>query len=617
MSPAALSAVTDRPANAADEFPEAPVDIAAALWAEAVEAMTLFAVDPGIGLRLRSRAGFARDNLMRQLTALLPAGEPVRRMPAGCTTDAVTGGIDLAATLAAGRPVSRAGLLASAHRGVLVAAMAERMAPQACGLVVQCLDSGFVRIERDGFSAEVPACFGLLALDEGIGPDEAPSSALCDRMALSIELDGADPRRGEALSSDRISIAASRERLRGTETADEAAALLCEAAWAFGVASLRAPMLALRVARAAAALAGRPIVDERDIEAAIRLVLVPRATRLPPPSEPDDDQEADAPQGDAPQDEPPPSNNDTDENAQGGEPPSDLVVDAAKARLPEGLLARLASQARLDLVRRPSGRSGAAMRAPRHGRVVGTKAGDPRRGRLDLVATLTAAAPWQVLRKRERPASTGAQPTSVQVREDDFRVRRYRTKRETATIFAVDASGSAALARLAEAKGAVELILSDCYVRRDRVALVAFRGTKAEILLPETKSLTRAKRALAAFPAGGGTPLAGGITAALSLARTSAREGRTPLIALLTDGRANIGVDGVAGRAAAAADAHAAARAVRAAGIASLLIDTAQRPGSAARDVADSMGATYLALPRADSHALSTAVSAMARDGRP
>ena len=612
MSPAALSAVTAFPADSADELPATPVDLAAALWAEAVEAITLFAVDPRIGLRLRSRAGFARDSLMSRLTELLPADEPVRRMPASCASDALTGGIDLAATLAAGRPVSRSGLLAAAHRGVLVAAMAERMVPQACGLLVQCLDTGNVRIERDGLSAEIPARIGLLAFDEGIGPDEAPAGALCDRLALSIELDGADPRRGYTPAIDRIAIAAARERLGRVETGDDAVATLCHAAWAFGVASLRAPTLALRVARAAAALAGRPAVGEDDIEAAIRHVLLPRATRLPAASKPDDQQDAEAPDDDPPRDEPPASGADTDEDAVGGEPPSDLVVDAAEARLPEGLLARLASQARLDMVRSPAGRSGAAMRAPRHGRVVGTKAGDPRRERLDLVATLVAAAPWQILRRRERPAATG-----VQVREYDFRVRRYRTKRETATIFAVDASGSAALARLAEAKGAVELILSECYVRRDRVALVAFRGTKAEILLPETKSLTRAKRALAAFPAGGGTPLAGGITAALSLARTSAREGRTPLIALLTDGRANIGVDGVAGRAAAASDAHAAARAVRAAGIASLLIDTAQRPGIAARDVAASMGATYLALPRADSRALSAAVSAVARDGRP
>ncbi|NDV85271.1 hypothetical protein GTW51_00995 [Aurantimonas aggregata] len=92
---------------------------------------------------------------MSRLHELLPVAEPVRRMPACCATDALTGGIDLAATLAAGRPVSRAGLLATADQGVLVAAMAERMAPQACGLLVQCLDTGVVRIERDGLSAEI------------------------------------------------------------------------------------------------------------------------------------------------------------------------------------------------------------------------------------------------------------------------------------------------------------------------------------------------------------------------------------------------------------------------------------------------------------------------------
>ncbi|UIJ73272.1 magnesium chelatase subunit D [Aurantimonas sp. HBX-1] len=617
MSLPTLSAVIDRREGAADPLAEASVDRAAALWAEALEAVTLFAVDPAVGLWLRARPGFARDSLIARLAALLPADEPFRRMPAGCAPDALAGGVDLAATLAAGRPIARAGLLAATHRGVLVAAMAERMTPQARGLLVQCLDTGAVRIEREGFSAEISARIGLLALDEGIGPDEAPANALCDRLALCVELDGADPRHGAAPTVDRAAIAAARERLPRIEACDETVALLCQAAAAFGVASLRASVLALRVARAAAALAGLPCVGKEEIAAAIRHVLLPRATRLPAAAEPDDAQETDAPPDEPPPDVPPPdvpppSGDETDGKAQGGAPPADLVVDAAEARLPEGLLARLAGQARPERVRSPAGRSGAAMRTPRHGRVVGTRPGDPRRERLDLVATLVAAAPWQALRRRERPGATG-----VLVREDDFRVRRYRTNRETATIFAVDASGSAALARLAETKGAVEIILSECYVRRDRVALVAFRGTRAEVLLPETRSLTRAKRALAAFPAGGGTPLAGGIAAALALARTSAREGRTPLIALLTDGRANIGAGGVAGRAAAVDDAHAAARAVRAAGIASLLIDTAQRPGSAARAVADAMGATYLALPRADSRALSAAVSAVARDGPP
>ena len=131
---------------------------------------------------------------------------------------------------------------------------------------------------------------------------------------------------------------------------------------------------------------------------------------------------------------------------------------------------------------------------------MGALAGVPGGGRrLSVIDTLRAAAPWQKLR--------GASGRVV-IRRDDLRVRRYQTRAEVLTIFAVDASGSAAVARLAEAKGAVELLLAEAYVKRAYVALVAFRGTTAELLLPPTRSLVRAKRGLAGLPGGGGTPLA-------------------------------------------------------------------------------------------------------------
>ncbi len=140
------------------------------------------------------------------------------------------------------------------------------------------------------------------------------------------------------------------------------------------------------------------------------------------------------------------------------------------------------------------------------------------------------------------------------MRREDFRVSRFKQRSETTTVFVVDASGSSALHRLAEAKGAVELLLADCYVRRDSVALIAFRGRRAELLLPPTRSLVRAKRSLAGLPGGGGTPLAAGIDAALALADAMRRRGATPVVVPLTDGRANIARDG-AGRARAGADA--------------------------------------------------------------
>ena len=170
--------------------------------------------------------------------------------------------------------------------------------------------------------------------------------------------------------------------------------------------------------------------------------------------------------------------------------------------------------------------------------------------------TLRAAAPWQRVRSR---SST----PRVEVRPDDFRVTRYRRRTETLTVFAVDASGSAALQRLAEAKGAVEMVLGECYVRRDHVALIAFRGVQADLLLPPTRSLVRAKRSLAGLPGGGTTPLAAGIDAALAMAEDARRRGQSPILIVMTDGRANITRDGEPDRKRAGTEALAAARAVR------------------------------------------------------
>ena len=109
------------------------------------------------------------------------------------------------------------------------------------------------------------------------------------------------------------------------------------------------------------------------------------------------------------------------------------------------------------------------------------------------------------------------------ITRDDIRVRRFEEHSDRLLILSVDASGSAAAARLAEAKGACELLLAEAYVRRDHVALIAFRGTAAELLLPPTRSLVQAKRRLAALPGGGSTPLAAGLRAALDVAESAAR----------------------------------------------------------------------------------------------
>ena len=200
--------------------------------------------------------------------------------------------------------------------------------------------------------------------------------------------------------------------------------------------------------------------------------------------------------------------------------------------------------------------------------------------------------------------------------QDGIRLKRYREPSDRVLIFAVDASGSAAFARLAEAKGAVELLLAECYVRRDRVAVLAFRGSGAELLLPPTRSLARAKRSLGALPGGGGTPLASGIAAAADLASQLTRGGDSATVVLLTDGRANIARDGSPGRAQAQQDALAAAQRFRAEGLSALLIDTSPQPSDPARALADAMDAAYLPLPHAGAEGLARAVQLAAGPAR-
>jgi magnesium chelatase subunit D len=372
-----------------------------------------------------------------------------------------------------------------------------------------------------------------------------------------------------------------------------------------GVASLRASLLALRAARAAAALQGRSEVGEDDARLAARLVLAPRATVAPPAPEPPADQ---APQD--PQDPPPPPPQDGDAGAPGSDDAAqaleDRLIQAAQAALPAGLLAALLS----GEAARSAGRVGALSGSPRSGRPVGSRAGSPRGGaRLNLIDTLRAAAPWQRLRAAAAPP--GRQ--QVQVRGSDLRIARLQQRAATATLFVIDASGSSALHRLAEAKGAVNLLLAECYVRRDEVGVIAFRGRAAEVLLPPTRSLVRARRSLAGLPGGGGTPLAAGLEAALRMAAQVRRSGAAPVLVLLTDGRANVALDGSPGRARAEADALTMARHIRAARLSSLWVDTAPLPSAAAQQLAAQMGAPYRALPHAGAAQLSAAVRALPR----
>ncbi|MDC7784628.1 magnesium chelatase subunit D [Rhodoplanes sp. TEM] len=581
-------------------------------WADAVLAAALFAVDPGgtVGVALRSLPGLARERWLATLRQLLPPDAPVRRLPHGVGDSRLLGGLDLAATLRAGRPIAERGILAETDGGVLVAAMAERMSAGTAARLGAVLDNGGVTVERDGIAIDTPTRFGIVALDEGMTEDERPPAALADRLAFRLDFEGvsAEPPADDA--PDAADIAAARARLNGIVAPPDVVEALCGTALSLGVWSLRAPLQALAVARAHAALAGRDEIAKEDAAVAARLVLAPRATRLPlpPPEEtpPEDEQQ--------PDDQPPPEGRNEEQENVEDRPLEDMILEAAKAAIPAGLLEQLRLQGRIKPKIPSSGRAGHLQKTKLRGRPAGVRRGEPRAGgaRLNIIETLRAAAPWQPLRRRERALAGDAERTArIEVRKDDFRITRFKQKTETATIFVVDASGSAALHRLAEAKGAVELLLAECYVRRDQVAMVAFRGKAAELLLPPTRSLVRAKRSLAGLPGGGGTPLACGLDLAVALADQIRRKGQTPFVILLTDGSANIARDGSPGRPKAEEDALASARLLRAAGLTALLVDTAPHPRPLARKIAAEMDAMYLPLPYADAAAISGAVKAV------
>ena len=591
----------------------------------------MFAVDPcGLGgVALRASAGPARDEWLALLKKLLPAGTPQRRVPININDAALLGGLDLGATLSAGRPVAQQGVLAHANDGVVVLAMAERVSLGTAARLAAVLDTQEVAIERDGLALKLPARLGLVALDESMNDDEQVPAALLDRLAFLVQLKPANPG-DDACEWTDVDIAQARVLLPTVKASDNMVQALCAAALALGVYSLRAPLFALRAARCAAALDGVLEVTEIHTALAARLVLAPRATQMPQVQAESEEQpraDSDEPQGAQQekkqahnQDQPDPPPNDKQDISQ-SEALADNVLEAAHAAIPAGLLAALQVGQATKARAQAAGRSGAVQKSQTRGRPMGARRGEPRAGaRLNVIETLRAAAPWQTLRqlqyKRQNPQLESASYKRIHVRREDFHVTRFKQVGQTTTLFVVDASGSSALHRLAEAKGAVELLLADCYVRRDRVAVLAFRGKSVELLLPPTRSLARAKRALAGLPGGGGTPLASAIDAARELADQISRRGETPIVVLLTDGRGNMARDGTPGRAKASEDALAAARQMRLTGITALLLDTSSQPQAAAQALAHDMGATYIPLPYAGAQAVSRVVQLASASAR-
>ncbi len=599
------------------------------------------------GLWLRSWHGPRRDAFL-QLVDHYARVLSVRthRIAPHTDPEQLLAGIELSETLRAGRMVRRAGLIENLQGGLLVLAMAERAPLGLLAPMIQALDAQRV-------------C--LLAMDESL-PDEASLPALLlDRLGLGLDLRdeqalwpaNSDLRETEfaQVIAERLSAAA--QAWRQIVIPPEATKALVEAAAQLGILSARPSLYALRLVKVLAAVAGRTAVEADDLAIAVRLVLLPQARQLPASAAPEDDEmqsaEEDTRENDdaqaVPQNEdeanrppPPPPESEQDSVTNPPEPEdessaipdgaAERLVAAALAALPKHLLAQLAASSAASRSKAvgATGAGAQAMKGRGRGRSIGAlPRRKPRSGeRLHLLASIRAAAPFQKLRRvseentdlgnTSRQAAAGL-PHRIHLRPNDLHVHREKKRRGNTTVFVVDASGSMALQRLSEAKGAIEILLADCYVRRDRVAMIAFRGKGAEVLLDPTRSLVAAKRSLTALPGGGGSPVAAGLSLAAQMVEQLKRMGDSTVVVVLTDGRANLTRDGQPGRQQAALEAQQMARLLAVSADKRLLIDTSMRPEPAAQALAAAMRGMYMPMPFAQAREMGQAIIAAQSKG--
>ena len=594
-------------------------------WDDALWAAAALSVDPS-GLRgvwLRAPHGPVRDEWLAQLTRLHPA---LRRVPGHADSERLLGGLDLGATLHAGRAIYQPGVLTQPLPTLLLLPMAERLPDDTAAILGQVLDQGHVSAGRHHIAQDT--FIGLVALDESLEDEPPMAGGLQERLGLWLDLRHMGRAGGEDDDTrllletlPSMDLPALRAHALQLDIQDTVLKAVCQTAETLGVHSLRASLATVRLAKVLAALRGSDEVQEEDLGRAARLVLTPRATRAPAPPDQQAAPPEPEPQNDTPPDQPPPQEPQEQSPAEPPpEPPAfdpqemaELMLEAALASLPADVLAQLADHKTAAPAGRGQGRSGNRKPSFLRGTPMPPRPGNPRQGaRLHVLATLNAAVPRQKLRRL--PSHSRAK---LAIRTEDFHVHRYAEHSPTCLIFAIDASGSAALHRLAEAKGAVELLLTQSYARRDQVCVIGFRGTQAEVLLPPTKSLVRAKRSLSGLPGGGGTPLARAIEQSLQVALAEKRLGHSPSLVMLSDGRPNVTLQGQGGRAQALEDALTLARVWHGHQLPAIWLDTSARPEPQAQQLAQAMGAHYVPLPLANSKRMAQAVQAVQSGNAP
>ncbi len=535
-------------------------------------ALVLCAVRPEIGgVLIRGEKGTAKSTAVRALAQVLAAvdeGARLVELPIGATEDRVVGSLDLQRVLRDGEHAFSPGLLARAHGGVLYVDEVNLLHDHLVDVLLDAAAMGRVHVERDGVSHSHEARFMLVGT---MNPEEGElRPQLLDRFGLTVDVYASRDvdtrveviRRRMDFEADPDGFAAryaaedvdlsrrivlARAMVAAVVLPDHELRRIAALCAAFDVDGMRADLVVARTAVAHAAWRGADRVEEQDIRVAAELAIPHRRRRDPfddPGLDPDRLDEAMSQAGET-ADEPEP---DPNPDPPGG---GDGVPEASDAEAANGSTPQRNSPSSRP---RPNGAPAATFRAKalevpgvgegapgrrsrarnRTGTPVSTTE-DPQAGHgVHVFGTLLAAAERQT-----RPGRPQLGPTDLR--------RSIREGREgNLVIFLVDASGSmAARDRMSAVGGATLSLLRDAYQRRDKVAVVTFRGQQAQVLLPPTSSVHIASRRLARFDTGGKTPLAQGLLAARDLVvREKARDrARRSLVVILTDGRATGGPD--------------------------------------------------------------------------
>ncbi|WP_433449385.1 putative cobaltochelatase [Streptomyces sp. CA-142005] len=565
------------------------------------------------------------------------ARRPARmvELPVGASEDRLVGALDIERALAEGVKAFEPGLLADAHRGILYVDEVNLLHDHLVDLLLDAAAMGASYVEREGVSVRHAARFLLVGT---MNPEEGElRPQLLDRFGLTVEVAASrepeqrvevvrrrlayddDPagfaaRWAEEESAVRQRIVAARELLPRVRLGDGALRQIAATCAAFEVDGMRADIVMARTATALAAWAGRTDVLAEDVRQAALLALPHRRRRNPfdapgldedkldetleqfsGEDESDDDPDPDGPGGGGGQPAPdsgPQGGGDTaarPEAGEGGEPQASGSTEQSAVRAAEPFRAKVLSVPGIG-----EGTAGRRSRArTEHGRTTGARRPRGVLTKLHLAATVQAAAPHQRARGRSGPG--------LVIRRDDLRQATREGREGNLVLFVVDASGSmAARQRMGAVKGAVLSLLLDAYQRRDKVGLVTFRGSSAEVALPPTSSVDAAAARLQSLPTGGRTPLAAGLLKAHEVLRVERLRdpARRALVVVVTDGRATGGPEPVAlaGRA---------ARLFAAEQVASVVVDCESGPVrlGLAGQLAGELGGTAVTLDelRADS----------------